>query len=146
MNLVRWDPFRELANLQNSVSRLFDEHYLRPFERANLTQGWMFPVDIKDTPEAVTIRAELPGMEKKDINVSFNDNVLTIRGERRKEEKEEGSSFVRMERSYGSFSRSFSLDVPVKPDEIKARYENGILEVIMAKDKKPVSEKNIEIE
>ncbi|NPV72580.1 MAG: Hsp20/alpha crystallin family protein [Pelotomaculum sp.] len=135
MALVRWDPFRELVNLQHSINRLFDENFrfMRVHE-GNLAQGWTFPVDIKDTPEAILVKAELPGVNKDDIKVSFSDNLLTIRGERKKEEKEEGANFLRVERSYGSFSRSFSVDVPVKQEQIKARYQDGILEITLPKE------------
>ncbi len=133
MALVRWDPFRELAGLQNSISRLFDENvrYLRLPEGST---GLAFPVDIKDTPEAVQIRAELPGMNKEDIKINLSDNILTIQGERRKEEKEEGSNFIRIELSYGSFSRSFTVDMPVKQDDIKASYQEGILAITLPKE------------
>lgn len=135
MALVKWDPFREMAALQHSINRLFDDNFrsLKSPEGA-LVQGLSFPVDIKDTPEAFLLKAELPGLAKEDIKINFNDNMLTIRGERKKEEKEEGANFIRVERSYGSFTRSFSVDVPVKYNEIKARYQDGILEVILPKE------------
>lgn len=148
MALVKWDPFREMVSLQNSINRLFDENFrfMKAPEGA-LAQGGTFPVDIKDTPEAVLIKAELPGMNKEDIKVNFNDNLLTIRGERKKEEKEEGANFLRIERSYGSYSRSFSVDVPVKQGEIKARYQDGILEITLPKEvDQKKKEVNVEIE
>lgn len=135
MDLVKWDPFHELTGLQSSINRLFDENFRYPRMHAGtLAHGWAFPVDIKDTPGAVLIKAEIPGASKEDIQVSFNDSLLTIRGERRKEEKEEGANFLRTERSYGSFSRSFTMDMPVKQDEMKARYRDGILEIVLPKD------------
>lgn len=147
MALVRWDPFRELAGLQNSITRLFDENmrYLKlPEDSAG---QFAFPVDIKDTPEAVQIRAEMPGMNKEDIKINLNDNLLTIQGERRKEEKEEGANFIRVERSYGSFSRSFTVDIPVKQDDIKASYREGVLEITLPKEAAPKQEEvNIQID
>ncbi|MCG9967089.1 Hsp20/alpha crystallin family protein [Pelotomaculum terephthalicicum JT] len=135
MDLIKWDPFHELTGLQSSINRLFDENFRHPRMLAGtLAHGWAFPVDIKDTPDAVLIKAEIPGANKEDIQVTFNDNLLTIRGERRKEEKEEGANFLRTERSYGSFSRSFTMDIPVKHDEMKARYRDGILEIVLPKD------------
>jgi len=135
--LVRWDPFRELASLQQSINRLFDEN-LRFWKSSEVgaAAGWSFPVDIKDTPDAVLVRAELPGMKKEDIKVTYRDNILTISGERKREEKEEGVNYLRVERSYGAFSRSFSVDVPVKEEGIKARYQDGILEVTLPKEEK----------
>ncbi len=135
MSLARWEPFRELMDIQNTVARLLDQSF--PFrypEKGTLAQGWMFPVDIEDTPEAIVIKAEMPGMKRDDIKVGYKDNVLTIRGERKQEVKKEGSNYIRVERSYGSFNRSFSVDVPVKYDEIKALYKDGILEIVLPKE------------
>lgn len=147
MAIVRWDPFRELAGLQGSIARLFDDNlsYFRmPGAAAN---QFAFPVDIKDTPESVLIKAELPGMKKEDIKISFNDNILTIQAERSKEEKEEGVNYVRTERSYGSFSRSFTIDVPVKHGEAKAGYQEGVLEITLPKETAVQKEEiNIQVE
>ncbi|MFX4261986.1 Hsp20/alpha crystallin family protein [Pelotomaculum propionicicum] len=134
MAIVRWDPFRELAGLQGSISKLFDDN-LSYFRMPGVPAGQLaFPVDIKDTPESVLIKAELPGMKKEDIKISFNDNILTIQAERSKEEKEEGVNYVRTERSYGSFSRSFTVDVLVKQGGIKAGYQEGVLEITLPKE------------
>jgi HSP20 family protein len=135
MSLVRWDPFRELNTLQRSINRLFDDNlrFLRAPE-GTFTQGdGAFPVDIKDTPEAIQVLAELPGFNKEDIKVSFSGNMLHIKGERSREAKEEGANFLRVERSYGSFSRSFSVDVPIKTSEIKASYQDGVLKINLPK-------------
>jgi HSP20 family protein len=147
MALVKWDPFRELAGLQQSINRIFEDslRYSKGTD-GNLAQGWMFPVDIEDTPEAVLIKAELPGMNRKDIKISFNDNLLTIRGERKKEEKVENQNYIRVERSYGTFSRSFSVDVAVNEDDIKARYQDGVLHIALPKKDDYRKEVNIEIE
>ncbi|OPY58806.1 MAG: 18 kDa heat shock protein [Pelotomaculum sp. PtaU1.Bin035] len=148
MAIVKWDPFRDLVGLQSSINKLFDDNFrFLKAPEATLAQGGAFPVDIKDTPDTVQIKAELPGINKEDIKISFADNILTIRGERKKEEKEEGANFIRVERSYGSFSRSFTVDVPVKQDMVKARYQDGILEITLPKEE--VSKKkevNIKIE
>ena len=140
MTLVRWDPFREVSNLQASINKLFEDNFrLRNSEQGGLVQGWMFPVDIQETAEDVVIKAEIPGLNREDIKISFADNRLTIRGERRNEAREEGVRYLRVERSYGTFSRTFALDIPVKPDEIKARYQDGVLEITLPKqdDVKP---------
>jgi len=148
MALVKWDPFRELASLQQSINRLFDENLrLWKFPEPGTAAGWSFPVDIKDTPDAVVVRAELPGLNKDDIKVTYRDNILTISGERKKEEKEEGVNYLRVERSYGAFSRSFTVDVPVKEEGIKARYQDGVLEVTLPKEEKAKKKEfNIAIE
>ncbi|MCL6610575.1 MAG: Hsp20/alpha crystallin family protein [Peptococcaceae bacterium] len=135
MSLVRWDPFFDLVNIRNSINRLFDEgfRYPRHADGSNLTQSWTFPVDIKDTPDAIVIHAEIPGMSRENISLSYSNNVLTIRGERKNELKEEGANCIRIERKYGSFSRSFSLDVPIDEEAIKASYKDGILEINLPK-------------
>ena len=147
MSLVRWDPFRDLSSFQNSINRIFDDRfsYLKPLEGVNLTQSWVFPVNIKDTPEAVVIHAEIPGVKREDISLSYNDKVLTIRGERKNGVKEEDGSYIKVERKYGAFSRSFSLDIPVEEEKIKACYKEGILEIILPK-KEQAKSKEIEIE
>lgn len=149
MAIVRWDPFRELNTLQHSINRLFDDNlrFLRVPETALAQGGGAFPVNIKDTPEALLVTAELPGFNREDIKVNFTDNMLSIKGERNREEKEEGENYLRVERSYGSFSRSFSVDVPVKQGEIKARYQDGVLEITLPKqDEAAKKEINVEIE
>lgn len=147
MAMVRWEPFRELVNLQNTFNRFFDENYgLSRFpDGSSPARGQAFPVDIKDTADAVIIKAEIPGMKREEISVVYNDNVLTIGGERRHEEKEEGSNYIRLERRYGSFSRSFSLDVPVDQEQIKASYKDGILEITLPKKEAGSKKINIDI-
>lgn len=147
MAIVRWEPFRELANLQSSITKLFDESFRFPStsELGGFTQGWTFPVDIKETDDSLVLKAEIPGLNREEIKINFNDNQLTIRGERKKEIKEEGERYLRVERSYGSFSRTFNVDLPVKPEGIKARYADGILEITLPK-KEDVKPRQIDIE
>jgi HSP20 family protein len=122
--------------IQQTINKLLGEDFpARHPEKGALVQGWMFPVDIKDTPDAFLIKAEIPGINREDVKLSFKDNILTIRGERRAEEKQENENYIRIERSYGSFSRSFALDTPVKHEEIKARYKDGMLEITLPKEK-----------
>lgn len=148
MALVKWDPFRDLSGLQSSINRLFDDNFRFWREpEATLTQEGTFPVDIKDTTGAILIKAELPGFNKDNIKVSLADNLLTIRAERQKEEKEESSSYLRAERSYGSFSRSFTLNMPVMHEKLKARYQDGVLEITLPKEEDArKKEINIDIE
>ncbi|OPX84313.1 MAG: 18 kDa heat shock protein [Pelotomaculum sp. PtaB.Bin104] len=148
MAIVKWDPFRELEGLQSSINRLFDDNFrFMRMPEATLAQGGAFPVNIKDTPEAVQIKAELPGFNKGDIKISLSDNVLTIRAERQKEDKVENENYIRVERSYGSFSRSFTVDVPVVQDQLKARYQDGIVEITLPKaEETKKKEVNINIE
>ncbi|MGQ9558544.1 MAG: Hsp20/alpha crystallin family protein [Desulfurispora sp.] len=134
MTLIKWDPFREIVALQNSVNRLFDENLRALWQSERKEQAGFFPVDIKETPEDIVIKAELPGMAREDIKVTFNDGLITIKGERRQESREENGNFLRVERRYGTFSRTFSVDVPVKAAEIKASYKDGVLEVILPRE------------
>lgn len=134
MSLMKWDPFRDLINIQQSISRLFDDRFLRlPEERGELPSTWMFPVDIQDKGDSLAVKAEVPGLKREDIKVSFSDGRLTIQGERKREDREENARFLRIERSYGSFYRSFNIDTPVKQDKITATYRDGILEVNLPK-------------
>ncbi|MDF9409117.1 Hsp20/alpha crystallin family protein [Pelotomaculum isophthalicicum JI] len=146
MALVKWDPFRDLSGLQSSINRLFDDNFRFWREpEAALTQEGAFPVDIKDTPGAIQIKAELPGFNKENIKVGLVDNLLTIRAERRREEKEESANYLRVERSYGSFSRSFTLNMPVKHEKLKARYQDGVLEISLPKEE-DIKNKEINID
>lgn len=147
MALVRWDPFRELAGLQGAIAKLFDDNISYSRMPVGAANQIAFPVDIKETPDSVLIKAELPGMKKEDIKINFNENILTIQAERSKEEKEEGANYVRTERSYGSFSRSFTVDMPVKQAEARASYQEGVLEITLPKEKVvPREEINIKVE
>lgn len=148
MDLFRREPYHALSGIQSSINKLFDDNFRYLSTPMSLFgQGASFPVDIKDTLEAILIKADLPGMNKEDIKVSLVDKMLTIQGDRQKEEKEEGTDFVRVERSYGSFSRSFTVDVPIKEEEMKARYNGGILEITLPKEKVPKRKiTNIEIQ
>ena len=147
MTMVKWSPFREMLTLQNSINKLFDENlrFMGNQEHGGFIQGWSFPVDIKETDDDIIITAEIPGMSREDLKINFMENQLTIRGERKKETKEEGSRFIRMERNYGSFCRTFTVDVPVKPEEIKAKYRDGVLEICLPK-KEESKPKDINIE
>jgi len=144
---MKWDPFREIGNLQNSINRLFNERFFKWFDQEGLSEGWGFPADIKETPEHIIIKAEIPGLSRDEIKVTFANNQLSIRGERRKELTQENERFLRMERSYGSFYRSFTIDVPVDEKRIKARCQDGVLEVILPKREEARSQEiNIEVE
>ncbi|RJQ30997.1 MAG: Hsp20/alpha crystallin family protein [Peptococcaceae bacterium] len=134
MSLMKWDPFRDLLNIQQSIGRLFDDRFLRlPEERGELPSAFMFPVDIQDKGDSLMVRAEIPGLKREDIKISFSDGRLSIQGERKKEAREENTRFLRVERSYGNFYRSFNIDVPVEQERITASYRDGILEVSLPK-------------
>ena len=128
---TRWDPFGELSTLQERMSGLFED--LLPSTRKGeeeLNTGTFYPaVDIIEGDKKVNLRAELPGMKKEDVHVEVNDDTITLRGERKIEKEDKKQNYHRIERSYGSFHRSFSLPDTVDRGKIEAHYKDGILEV-----------------
>ena len=143
-SLTRWEPMGELAN----VSRMFDELMGRSFRRAvgdegSLRGAWIPAVNIKETSDAIVITADMPGMKAEDVDVTVDNGVLTIRGERKLEETKEGETFHRVERSYGMFERSFSLSNSVDVNKIEANFKNGemILNLPKREESKPRSVK-----
>ncbi len=131
-SVSRWDPFRELSNAQNQVSRLFEGSFLRRGSESSLTL-WAAEVDIHETQDSLVLEADLPGLEEKDLDIRVENNILTIRGERKFEKKVNEENYLRVERSYGSFCRSFSLPHRVNTEQIQANYRNGVLTVRLPK-------------
>lgn len=138
--LQTWKPFGELWDLQDEINRWFYGRRGREDEVGN----WAPLVDISEDNEAVHINAELPGMTQKDVKISVKDGVLTIRGEREFKEEEKKKSYYRIERSYGTFARSFTLPTQVEADKINAAMKDGVLEVTVPK-KEEAKPKEIEI-
>jgi HSP20 family protein len=131
-SVIRWDPFRNLTNLQEQVNRLFESNFRgRTDESAQTT--WAPSVDIYETENELVLKADLPEVSEKDIDIHVENNMLTVRGERKFEQKVKEENYLRIERSYGSFSRSFSLPNTVDNEAIKAEYKNGVLTVFMPK-------------
>jgi HSP20 family protein len=131
--LSRWDPFRGMSSLQDQVNRLFeDAHRTGGGSESSLT-SWAPAVDIHETENELVVTADLPGMNEKDLDVRVENNLLTIRGERKMESSVNEENFLRVERSYGSFSRSFALPNTINTEEIKADYRNGVLTVKLPK-------------
>src|ERR1700722_18458034 len=118
--------FRGQATLQDQINRLFNDAFERTDQESNLTT-WAPAVDIHENQQELVVKADLPGVEAKDLDIRVENNILTIRGERRFEKKVNEDNYLRVERAYGSFSRSFSLANTVNPDGIKADYQNGVL-------------------
>ena len=145
MAVTRWDPFRDLNMLQDRMNRLFDDagRGWRSDEPVSTTT-WSPAIDIFETEGEIVVKAELPGMDRKDITVHLENNVLTLRGERRfaKETKEE--NYHRIERSYGGFSRAFSIPMSVDEQSINADYKDGILNIRLPK-KEQAEPKQIKI-
>src|SRR6478672_903198 len=133
MNLVTYDPFRELRSLQDDVNRLFSSSFNRSGDN-ELTRGaWSPSVDIYENKDQIVLEAELPGMKPENVNISIENNVLTLHGERKFEKKDENDNFHRVERSYGSFTRSFTLPPTVSSENATAEFENGVLRLTLAK-------------
>jgi len=133
MSITRWDPFQNLATLQDQVNRLFEAPFAgRRTESSNLT-AWAPAVDIYETENELVVKADLPEINEKDLDVRVENNMLTIRGERKFEQKVKEDNYLRIERTYGSFSRSFSLPTTVNTEGIHAEYKNGVLTVELPK-------------
>jgi HSP20 family protein len=131
--MTRWNPYRELENLQNRMSRLFEEQYGGGREEALTSGAFVPPVDIYEDQHGIQLKLEVPGIEEKDLNIHVENNVLTVSGERKFENEQKEENFHRIERRYGSFSRSFTLPNTVDTDKITADYNNGVLSVRLVK-------------
>ncbi len=127
--MTRWEPFRDLARLQDEMSRMFDDRLYRAGESV----GWTPACDIYEDEEGVTLRFELAGVDPQDVDVHFENGVLTVKGERKLEKEEKRENYHRVERSFGTFTRSFSLPGSVDAEKIKAETKNGVLTVALPK-------------
>jgi HSP20 family protein len=128
--IVRFDPFRDITSLRDEMNRLFTRAV---GEGSAAGSAWTPALDIFDTAQSIVLKAELPGLTAEDIDIEVDDNVLTLKGERRFEEKVEEGRYYRLERAYGSFQRSVTLPQGVKAEEITASFDNGVLTVIVPK-------------
>ena len=143
MNVIKYDPFRELRGLQDEMTRLFAG--VAPSNREEfLSGGWAPNVDIYENQDHLILEADLPGMNRDDIDLSIENNVVTLRGERKFEKKDEGDNFHRVERSYGSFTRSFTLPQTVSAEGAQADFKNGVLRVTFPK-REEVKARKIEV-
>jgi HSP20 family protein len=129
---TRWEPFREMARLQEEMSRFLGTDERRGFATGE-SVGWTPACDIFEDDESVMLRFELAGVDPKDVEVRFENGVLTLKGERMLEREDKRESYHRVELGYGTFTRSFSLPATVDPERIKAESKNGILTVTLAK-------------
>ena len=134
MNIVRYDPFRELHSLQDEMTRLFAGVAPRSGNRDEVSFGaWNPNVDIFEDKDKLVLEAELPGMKRDDFELSVENNVITLKGERRFEKKTNEDNYHRVERSYGSFIRSFTLPQTVSSEGAVAEFKDGILKVTLPK-------------
>jgi len=143
--LMEWKPFREVSRLRREMDRLWDDFFgpgrrsLRPLE-----PEWAPAVDVSETADKVVVKAEVPGIEAKDIDISLSGDVLTIKGEKKSAREEKKENYHLVERSYGSFSRSLRLPAAVIADKIEAAYKQGVLTVTCPK-KEEVKPKAIKV-
>ena len=131
--ITRWDQSRGLTALQDQVNRLFEDSFTRDRSAHADLATWAPPVDIYETENELVLKADLPDLQEKDIDVRIENNMLTIRGERKFEKDVNEDNYLRVERAYGSFMRSFSLPNTVSSESIRAEYHNGVLTLRMAK-------------
>ena len=133
MAITRWDPFRDVATMQERLSRLFGEMQPRWGYEEGTYGTWMPAVEIFEKEDNIVLRAELPGMSQKDIDLQVESGVLTLRGEKRREKEFKDESVHRAERYYGSFVRTFALPTMIDVEKIRANYKDGVLEVVLPK-------------
>jgi HSP20 family protein len=135
MELIRWNPRRELLGLHNTINRMFD-NFISPTVRGDealSVWGWNPVVDIYENEENIVITAELPGVDKKDMTVDVKGRVLTLKGERSTDNEVKEDNYYRQERCYGKFERCFTLPVEIAPEKIKADYKDGVLKIDIPK-------------
>ena len=130
--IARWEPFRGVTTLQDQINRLFNDTFERAGEQSNLS-AWAPAVDIYENEHELVVKADLPDVDSKDLDIRVENNLLTIRGERKFEKKVNEENYLRVERSFGAFARSFTLANTVNPDAIKADYQNGVLTLTIPK-------------
>ena len=135
MALVRWEPLREMATLQNEMNRLFGTFFDTPTTgtNGNTIRRWMPPMDLVETEDHFVLRADLPGLSEEDVSIELEDRVLTVSGERRSQHEEKKEGFYRLERATGAFSRSLTLPEGVDADGITATFDKVVLDVRIPK-------------
>ena len=134
MAIVRWEPLRELSTLQNEMNRLFGSVFDTPTQpNGGTLRRWMPAMDLIETEDHFVLRADLPGMSEEDVNLEVEERVLTISGERKAEHTEAKDGYHRVERAFGSFSRSLTLPEGIDPEAVSASFDRGVLEVRIPK-------------
>ncbi|MHB9133846.1 MAG: Hsp20/alpha crystallin family protein [Armatimonadota bacterium] len=133
MSIVRWDPFADMAQLRDQINRMFEQSLTRNGSEPVSTQTWAPRVDIVEMEDALTLHVELPGVKPEEIDIQITGDVLTLKGERKFEKTVKEKQYIRVERAYGAFQRSFTLGFPVNQQDVKANYQNGVLEITLPK-------------
>ena len=137
MALIRWEPVRELHTMQNEMNRLFNTFFDSPTPSNggghSVARRWIPAMDVVESDDHFVLRADLPGVSENDVKIEVEDNVLTVAGERKSEHEQRNEGYYRVERAFGSFSRSLTLPEGVDADGIQAKFESGVLEVRIPK-------------
>jgi HSP20 family protein len=140
MSLIRWNQTRDLPtfpsdimSMQREINRMFDGLFRTSWQGDELSGAWAPAVDIAEKADSYAVNVELPGVAKEDVKITMHDNVLTIRGEKKQEQESREANYQRVERTYGSFSRSFTLPTGVKAGDVEATYKDGILNILLPK-------------
>jgi HSP20 family protein len=139
MALIRWEPLREIDSLQREMNRLFDSLAQTPTNRENLSVTFIPPAEMHETPEAIHLKLEVPGMEASDLDVQVTAEAVAISGERQEETKAQEEGVTRSEFRYGKFQRVIPLPTRIQNDKVQADYKNGVLSLTLPKAE---SEKN----
>jgi HSP20 family protein len=142
MALIRWEPVAELNTIQNEMNRLFNNFFDQPAQTARsngTTRRWLPAMDLVETADHYVLRADLPGLSDEDVSIQLEDNVLTVYGERKTEHQGQQEGYYRLERAFGTFTRSLTLPDGVDPDSVQAHFDRGVLEIRITKpeQKKP---------
>ncbi|MCM8799483.1 MAG: Hsp20/alpha crystallin family protein [Candidatus Omnitrophica bacterium] len=140
-----WDPFRELLDLEHEFRRFFEDSFALLPERVSKEGIWSPSLDIVEDKDNITIKADLPGVKQSDIDISISGDILTIKGERKREEEVKDKNYHRIERFYGNFTRSLTLPKYVDTNKVKATYKDGVLEIVLPKTEE-VKPKQIKVE
>ncbi len=131
--LTRWEPFREFSTLQDRMNRLFRETYNEGQDQSLTTSSFAPAVDVYEDEHNVSLKIEVPGIDEKDIDVRIENNTLTVHGERKIEKEEKEENYRRVERQYGSFTRTFTLPTTVDSEKVSAHYDKGVLKIYLPK-------------
>jgi HSP20 family protein len=141
MAIVRWEPLREFSTLQNEMNRLFNTVFDAPTpgNGGGTLRRWMPAMDLVETADHFVLRADLPGLTEDDVKIEFDDGTLTVSGERKSEHEAKGEGYYRVERAFGTFSRSLTLPQGIDPETVTASFDRGVLEISIPKpeEKKP---------
>jgi HSP20 family protein len=136
MNLVKWDPIKELEAVSNRLNHLFGRSRIEPNQETFLLADWTPNVDISETDDSYLIKGEIPGVKKEDVKITIENNMITLRGERQQEKEEKGEKYHRVERSYGNFMRSFMIPDDADESGVKAEFKDGMINITLPKSAK----------